>query len=225
MVIGNGLIASAFMQYNNDENVIIFTSGVSNSKNVKIEEFEREINLIKKYINLDKKLIYFSTCSISDSSRESDYIKHKIFMEDFIKKNHNNYIIFRLPIVIGKSDNKNTFFNNIKSKIIKGDVITIYANMTRYLIDIDDISNILPTLINNNNFKNYTMDICFNNREKILDIVHHMEELLNIKSEKKLIYDELGNLQIDNNDFISKINEIGYQYDTNYTKKVIKKYL
>ena len=118
MVIGNGLIANAFNQYKNNDDVIIFASGVSNSSNNKIEEFEREINLLNEYLISDKKLIYFSTCSITDNSKKSDYINHKIFMENFIKSNHNNYIIFRLPIVVGKCNNKNTFFNNIRDKIL-----------------------------------------------------------------------------------------------------------
>ena len=45
MVIGNGLVASAFSKYKNDDDVIIFASGVSNSSTNKKEEFEREINL------------------------------------------------------------------------------------------------------------------------------------------------------------------------------------
>ena len=32
MVIGNGMIANRFMSYKNDEDIIIFASGVSNSK-------------------------------------------------------------------------------------------------------------------------------------------------------------------------------------------------
>ena len=39
MVIGNGMIANAFKQYENDDEVIIFASGVSNSKENNDSEF------------------------------------------------------------------------------------------------------------------------------------------------------------------------------------------
>ena len=41
MVIGNGLIANQFKSYNNDENILIFASGVSNSSEVNDIEFIR----------------------------------------------------------------------------------------------------------------------------------------------------------------------------------------
>lgn len=224
MVIGNGLIASAFSQYKNDDNIIIFASGVSNSSTNKSEEFEREINLLKRYLIKDKKLIYFSTCSITDNSKKSDYINHKVFMEDFIKNNHNNYIIFRLPIVVGKCKNKNTFFNNIREKILNKETIMIYKNLTRYLIDIDDLSNILPNIINSVS-RNLTIDTCFNNNLNILDIVNIMEDILEIKCDKIIETTDFTNNKIDNTEFLNKLKLYGFENEKNYTEKILKKYL
>lgn len=224
MVIGNGLIASAFSQYKNDDNIIIFASGVSNSSTNKSEEFEREINLLKRYLIKDKKLIYFSTCSITDNSKKSDYINHKIFMEYFIKNNHNNYIIFRLPIVVGKCNNKNTFFNNIREKILNKETIMIYKNLTRYLIDIDDLSNILPNIINSVS-RNLTIDTCFNNNLNILDIVNIMEDILEIKCDKIIETTDFTNNKIDNTEFLNKLKLYGFENEKNYTEKILKKYL
>ena len=49
MIIGNGLIASLFTDCD-QENIIFFASGVSNSLENKKEEFLREENLIRKTI-------------------------------------------------------------------------------------------------------------------------------------------------------------------------------
>jgi hypothetical protein len=224
MVVGNGLIAKAFNKYNNIEDVIIFASGVSNSGCNNKLDFERELDLIKKYLSIsDKKFIYFSTCSISDGSKKSDYINHKINMENFITDNHNNYIIFRLPIVVGICNNKNTFFNNIRSKILNNEVITVYANLSRYLIDIEHITDILPHFIGSEE-KNYIMDICFD-RKKILEIVETMDKLIGIKSTKVIKNDEFINSEIDNSDFMNKLENYGFNIEEDYTKKVIKKYL
>lgn len=225
MLIGNGLIASAFRNYENNDNVIIFASGVSNSSGNNKDDFEREFILLSKYIKIkNKRLVYFSTCSISDGSKKSDYINHKINMENFIKNNHNDYIIFRLPIVIGKSYNKNTFFNSFKNKITNSENIIIYENITRYLIDIEDISKILPSFIEDVE-NNYTMDICFNNNKSVLEIVQYIEESINIKSFIILKNEKNINHLIDNSLFISKLKKINYHIDEDYTQKIIKKYL
>ena len=42
MVVGTGLLAKAFLEYENDDNIIVFASGVSNSKEISREEFDRE---------------------------------------------------------------------------------------------------------------------------------------------------------------------------------------
>jgi nucleoside-diphosphate-sugar epimerase len=226
MVIGNGLIAKAFDSYSEKDNVIIFASGVSNSSiSRESNEFAREEKLLRKHLEYkDKKFIYFSTCSISDNSIITPYINHKMMMEDLIKNNHDNYLIFRLPIVIGISNNTKTFFNSLKSKIINKEVITVYENITRYIIDVDDLANLLPTLIDSND-KNQIINICFNNREFVSDIIHKMEKIIGINTNKIYKNDNLPNSDIENLHFVSKLKSINYEFTHDYTKKVLEKYL
>lgn len=224
MVVGSGLIATAFNQYKSSESVIIFASGVSNSGCSSNKDFERELDLIKQYLSIpDKKFIYFSTCSISDGSKKSDYINHKINMENFIMNNHSNYIIFRLPIVVGVCNNNNTFFNNIRNKILNNEVITVYSNLSRYLIDIDHLTEILPFIIESDE-KNYIMDICFDSKN-ILEIVETMDQLLGIKSIKIIKNDDFINSEIDNTKFISKLKDMNFNLIEDYTNKTLIKYL
>ena len=88
MVVGTGLIAKAFLEYENDDNIIVFASGVSNSKEISIDEFDREKLLLNDYLEKygkNKHFIYFSTCSIYDTYFErSEYSKHKINMEKIL---------------------------------------------------------------------------------------------------------------------------------------------
>ena len=61
MIIGNGLLANAFKCLPQQENsVIIFASGVSNSKEFSKAAFDREKNLLLKSIKDDAMLVYFS---------------------------------------------------------------------------------------------------------------------------------------------------------------------
>ena len=63
MIIGNGLIANSFLD-SDLNNIIIFASGVSNSKEENLLEFDREKKLLLRiiYENFNKKIVYFSTC-------------------------------------------------------------------------------------------------------------------------------------------------------------------
>mgnify|MGYP007017084323 CR=1 FL=1 len=82
MIVGRGLLASLFLE-NDREDIIFFASGVSNSLEDRQEEFLREETLIKKTIeeNPNKIFVYFSTCSVYDSSKTgSDYVLHKLKM-------------------------------------------------------------------------------------------------------------------------------------------------
>ena len=61
MVIGKGLIAKRFYSYESDSDILIFASGVSNSKNRDEALFARELELLQNTINTypDKVLVYF----------------------------------------------------------------------------------------------------------------------------------------------------------------------
>lgn len=218
MIIGKGLIAKAFEKYNNNDNVIIFSSGVSNSLETRDVEFEREESLLKSNLLLDKKFIYFSTVSVVDGSLKSPYINHKIKMEKMISENHNNYLIFRLPIVVGNNANNITFFNSLKDKINNGEELKVF-NVSRYLIDIDDISEKLPKLIDDYSEKNKTLNICFDNFSTVKEIIERMEFYLNKNSEKVYI-DCDSNNTVDNYYF----NNL-FKQSNDYNEIIYQKYL
>ena len=224
MVIGNGLIANAFESYKTREDTIIFASGVSNSSIPESDSsFERENNLLDLYLSQsEKKLIYFSTCSIFDGSKITPYINHKIEIEEKIKKNSENFLIFRLPIVIGISENKNTFFNSIAKRIIEDGDISIYRNASRYIIDVDDLSNILPSFIDGKDSRK-EINVCFENRESVENLVYMIERNLG-KTSKKTFVETNQNIPIDNSHFLGGLKSIGYSFDESYNEKVIKKY-
>lgn len=223
MVIGIGMLANAFKNYLNDDNIIIFASGVSNSQEQNIKEYEREFDLLSLYSHSTKKLIYFSTCSIFDKSLEdSKYIKHKIRIETFIKENFKNYLIFRLPNVIGKTNNNNTSFNYFKNKIINQEEIQIQVNAIRYFIDVDDLVNILPIIISSQT--NQTINVCFNNKIYIKDLISIFENILKI-SAKKVFIDKGLNYSVDNLYFMNIVRKNNLKINENYNFNLIKKYL
>ena len=109
MVIGNGMLATKFVTYLNCQKFLKFASGVSNSKEVRSSEFQREFELLKttiqKYPALH--LVYFSTCSMYDPEEQgSEYVLHKIKLENYIKKHVQLYSIFRISQIIAIAKNQ-----------------------------------------------------------------------------------------------------------------------
>lgn len=155
MIIGNGILANALRFYDK-EDVIFFASGVSNSLEKNPAEFEREISLLKSVISQypDKKLIYFSTCSIYDPSKtESPYVMHKLAIEKQITEQCSSFVIFRVGNAVGRGGNPNTLINFLKNSILSENKLTIHSNARRILIGTDDIALFVSKHLENLNNK------------------------------------------------------------------------
>lgn len=224
MLIGRGLIASTFKHYSDNSEVIVFASGVSNSGESNAAEYEREFKLLQQYVSSNSKLIYFSTCSvIDDSLKKSSYIRHKLNVEKYISENFYSFIIFRLPIVVGNNVNPFTLTNFLFNKIKNSEKFTLFDRAHRYLIDIDDLGFILSNMINAGKFDNQILDICFNNRISILELVAIFEKIIN----KKALYTikESGRCYTPNNiEFMNYLKEMNFQIQPTYNNNLITKY-
>lgn len=224
MVIGSGLIAKAFEIFDTYEDIIIFASGVSNSKEISKEAFLREERLLISYLEKygsDKCLIYFSTCSMFDCYFErSEYTKHKINMEQIIIQKTQNYTIFRLPQVLG-SNNKNQLIGFL-SDAIKNDKHFDLYDIERNIIDIDDIFLIVKKIIESKKFINKMINIANPTNTKVFELVKIIEKLCNKKANYSLIQKE-GSFKIDINQIqLLLIENSIFQQD--YLRNRIQKY-
>jgi len=80
MIVGNGMIATKFKRYEDQDDVLIFASGVSNSSETKDISFLRELEMVKSCLDnfSDKRFIYFSSCSLEDIElKNTPYHLHK----------------------------------------------------------------------------------------------------------------------------------------------------
>lgn len=221
MIIGNGLLGSAFIEFDLPE-VIFFASGVSNSSEISEKEFNREENLIHKILgdNPQKQFVYFSTCSIYDSSKNgSPYVLHKLKMEQIIINKASNYLILRVSNAVGKGGNPNLLMNYIYSSILNKKKITIHKNAKRNLIDVEDVVKISNNIISNN-IKNKIINIAFKENIAIENLVNNFEKILKTKTEKEYI--EIGeSYSID----IQNIKAYFRNTDVNnYLENIINKY-
>ena len=220
MIVGNGLIANSVKGKFDDENFIVFASGVSNSKEQNDNQYDRELLLLKQVIldNPNKKLIYFSSCSV-ESNKNTKYHEHKLRVESFIRDMTNNYIILRLPNIVGKPSNNNQLINYFYYSLIDGKEISININYVRHLIDVNDLPIIIDKLRNENRT---TLNVAFNNGITISDLVRTIEGVVGKKFNHINTIDDSNDYTIDNNQFLELITDDS-EFNTK-PKNIIKKY-
>lgn len=178
MIIGNGILANAVKDCDNEQ-TIFFASGVSNSLEKNTSEFERELSLLNSVIAQypNKKLIYFSTCSIYDPSKsDSPYVMHKLNVEKTIAECCTNYIIFRVGNAVGHGGNPNTLINFLKNSIISEKSFTIHQNARRILIGIDDIALFAKRYMEDLN--NEIINLSYPYQYSLSEILYQLEDHL-----------------------------------------------
>ncbi len=186
MIVGNGMLAHEFSDYKDDNDIIIFASGVSNSSETRESEFKREKELLAKTIaNISsEKIIYFSTCSMYDTYFDnSKYTKHKLHMESYIKKNVKNFIIVRLPQVMGRTNNKQQLMGFLYDKILNNEEFELF-NVDRNIIDAQDVKKILKYSLTNHLFNRETINIANPKNINMITLVNYIENIFG----KKAIY-------------------------------------
>ncbi len=220
-VIGNGFIAKKFKKYLKfikKNNVIVYAAGISNSLERNKNNLNKEINRLKKILdNNKKKIIYISTYSVNDNSRKKKpYVKNKIKIEKIIQKISKEYLIIRLPEIIGRNKNPKTLTNFFYNNIIANKKFIVHKNVQRNLLDIDDaIKKCIKIIIINKN-KNKKINILNKNFYTPLQIVKNFEKILSKKAFYNFNIIKKNKLSLKNNYFVNS--------SKNYLLKILKKH-
>ena len=220
-IVGSGFIAKKFKKYSyffRKNDVIIYAAGISNSQERNKKSLKREILLANQFCAKNiKRVVYISTCSINDFSRnKSKYVKNKIIIENIIRKKTNDYIIVRLPEVVGYSNNPNTLTNFFFNKIFKSKSFALYKNTKRNIIDVEDAVKYCIKIIKSNKYRNKTVSLLNKQFYTPLNIVELFEKIFNKKAHFQIKV-------IAKKKWISK-NNYYIKSNKNYLLKVLKKY-
>lgn len=221
MVIGNGLLAKTFNEYIDNEQIIIFASGVSNSNEENSKAFIREKELLEKTIknNKSKTLIYFSSCDVIYSNKlNKKYYFHKLEMEDIIKKQSIKYFIFRLPQLIGQSNNKNSLMNFLIDSIVNKKEIQVWENAYKNLVDVNDVKKMVEYILKECD-KNQVINLINKDYYSIKNIIDVLEEKLSVSANIKLVKKGFKPKYERN----LLLNEIEIIFDNNYLFQSIEK--
>ena len=230
MIVGSGFIAKNFSHYKEELEklgICLYAAGISNSQindHNLLEKEKTKIIDFSKNFDKEKKIVYFSTCSILDPSRnKSLYVKNKLYIENLIKENFDKFLILRLPEVVGKNDNNITLMNFLYQQVINKKKFEIWKKAKRNLIDIDDAVLLTMDCLKKN-IQNKTVNIANPIFCYATEIVKIFEKLSKIKANFNLVDKGNDKWIID----ISEISEIiknqRIKFDDNYLHKAIRKY-
>ncbi|RRT86729.1 NAD-dependent epimerase/dehydratase family protein [Empedobacter falsenii] len=221
MIIGRGLIANLFTEIDLDE-VVFFASGVSNSSETRKEEFLREQNLVEQTLvnNPEKLFIYFSTCSIYDSSKyNSLYVLHKLHIEEIIKQKAEHFLVLRVSNAVGRGGNPNLLMNYLSRQILNDQELVVHQHATRNLIDVEDVKKITLKYINLKKW-NKIVNVAYSENFNIPEIIQALEKNY-AQFAKKIIENKGEHYSID-------IHELDYEFELtskeSYLKNIIDKY-
>jgi len=225
MVIGNGMIAKAFSRFRGDDRVLIFASGVANSGETDKDEFERERSALDDALRAhsEKLFVYFSTCSVDDKDvSQSPYVKHKLRMEDFITRSHKDYLICRLPQVVGRSSNRATLVNYLHDRVMNSEPFVVWRNAVRYLIDVDDVERIISYLIEHRNLREKKLSIV-SRKYSVPEIIAVLTKITGRPARYSLVdkgtpYDIAGSVPS------RVLEELKISFDDSYLEKMLVKY-
>ncbi len=224
MIIGNGLLAKSFAPYFQvDSSVIVFASGVSNSREINNAAFLREVSMLLDAMSLRKKLLYFSTCSIEDPElQNTPYVQHKKNMEAMVSAVSGN-CIFRLPQVVGKTSNPHTLTNYLHHQIILGTNFQIWEHAKRNLIDVDDVASIVNYLVCSALKSEVPINIASPFSVSIPLLVKTFEFVLGAKASFTMI-EAGGSYEIQSELTQQAATELGISFDDGYIERLIRKY-
>ena len=147
--------------------IIICGANASIDSCKKNEESSYELNvqgtkrLIDEVKKLDTKCVFLSSEAVFDGkkgrNKEEDlpnpinvYGKQKLYIENYISRNLDNYLIFRISRVIGNHFGEKDIFNEFYTKIKKNEEISCLEGMSFCLTDVNDVTRIIKLSVEKN---------------------------------------------------------------------------
>lgn len=226
MVIGNGVIANRFIDYSLQSKYLIFAGSVNSSaikdENIILEEEASLRNALSNHPDIT--FVYFSTCSALDRDlAHTPYVQHKIRMENLIQELSKNFMILRLPQLLGLSDAKSSLVNYLFDAISTQKHFELWKDSQKNIIDIDDVHEIVGEILRRKICHNKIINIASTRQISVLELVRNIENFVGCSAKYALVKKGTA-YNIDVSDINLIISELNINFDDNYISKSLKKY-
>lgn len=227
MIVGTGLLAEAFRpRFGEDPSVTIHAAGVSKSSETSERAFAREREVLAASLKVTAgPFVYFSSCVVGlKSLTPSPYVAHKARMEDMVISSRRG-IVFRLPQVVGRTDNPNTLTNYLATHIREGLPFTVYSGAQRNLVDVDDIVAIVTELLAEPDIVGRVVNVAALHPVAVPKLVSLLEVILGKKAEANVIPRDEAFI-VDSSAALEVSERLGLGLDRGeiYARNVLEKY-
>lgn len=225
MVVGNGMMATAFAAFGANSRIVIFTSGVSHSLETDSSAFAREKNLLRRTrtANPDKLLVYFGTCSVDDPDRcHTPYVVHKLEMESILTGSLAPWMVLRLPLAIGPKHRASTLAQFLYDRISREESFEVWNHANRYPIDIEDVFRIAKRLIEDRSMWDRRINIALR-AYPVLEFVRVMEKIVG-KNARYTLKQKGRYYEIPCPEVAEIVGELNLDHREEYLENVLRKY-
>jgi nucleoside-diphosphate-sugar epimerase len=225
MVIGNGLLARGFARFASAGDIVIFASGVSNSREVDTAAFAREEQLLADAIERYplSRLVYFSTCSVLDADRgATPYVLHKRSLEERLRSLPRS-TVFRLPQVVGETRNPHTLTNYLAGRIRTGQSFDLWPDARRNLVDIDDVVKAAEHFMANDppgTLRHLSNSVTVS----VLDVVQALEGIIGRRASYRIVDGGLPNPDYPSDLDDAVCANLGIDFGDDYLRRTLGKY-
>jgi dolichol-phosphate mannosyltransferase len=226
MVIGSGVIANRFVDYLLQSEYLIFAGNVNDSSIKEESIFQQEATAVAAALKECQRttFVYFSSCSILDAElSHSLYVQHKVRMEGLVKELSANYLIVRLPQVMGLNDNKSSLVNYLVDSIGNNKHFELWEKASKNLIDIDDVYEIVCRVLNQKTALNKTINVASTHQTSVSELVREIEKFFGSSAEYTLI-NKGTNYSIELQEIRDVITDLKIDFGEGYIAKSLSKY-
>ena len=213
VIVGSGMIASAFSDVRGMRGTVLYAAGPSNSNCTRQSEFERERVRLAEALLAPGLFVYISTCSVEDKP----YTHHKRQMESMVR-DRGDYLVCRLPIVCGRTANPHTLLNWFHGRISRSEGFDLYRHARRNVIDVADVAEIVGWLVRSGAY-NETVNVAAPHDYSALEIVRAFERLTG----KTAVYDVVDAGDEQNID-VRRIADADVDFSGEYLERTLARY-
>ena len=227
MIIGRGLLGNSLLDI--DDNKYLFcANGISNSVLHQIPRNNFEIKEIEEIARQSdgKTFIYFSTSQVnSKANHDRAYVKHKLYLENFIAGNFANYLIVRTTNLVGNNPwNMHTLFNYLHHAITVNQQITVNPVLERNFLDVSHFISLLKKYLENyerNKIVEIVNPVSFTMGEMVYEFENYYSKKFNVEMQNAATDFAVFEL---NRELSVELFESCHLSTLNYIARLLKKY-
>lgn len=149
-VIGSGALAWRFQDYRYQQRFLLFTGFIHDPLCTDAGAFQSEKKALAEALadRTSMVLVLFSSATVTDPvGKETPYGKHKADLEEMVSNSQRDYLVFRVPQMVGPGDHPGSLVHFLVDAIGQGRPFEIWEHARRHILDVDDVHLVVHSVL------------------------------------------------------------------------------